>query len=94
MTQESREERANRARDYKQWTKVNIGPYDILDYVELCRKDDCYYTGNTERIGSCEISRLNGTDTVFLCDVCMNNNLNRFADALEEHDDNLYTPIH
>lgn len=93
---ETKEQRSNRARDYKEWIEIDPGDMpDLsdLDYVHLCRKDDCWYRGNLDRMEECRISRLAGTKTVFLCDVCMANFLDEFADILEHWDDDLNASI-
>ena len=95
---ESKSQRSVRARDFKEWIEVDKselpGLLSDLEYVSLCRQDDCWYKGNLDRMEGCQISRLVGTKTVFLCDVCMANFLDSFADALEKWDDNLTGSIY
>lgn len=73
-----------RAKQKEEWTVVSQDDFDDVfsddDYAKKClRHNDCWYDSNSDQVRSCFIYRLKGTKTIFLCDMCRDNELENFA---------------
>jgi hypothetical protein len=70
---ETEDEFRNRFNLVSEWEKVKCDGMGVMEYSKLCIGDDCWYQGNTDRLGQCIIYRMIGTESLILCDMCMDN---------------------
>lgn len=55
-----------------EWTEVDSDGQGEMEYSRLCTNTDCWYKGNSDRLGMCVVYRLIGYEDLMLCDMCMN----------------------